>query len=228
MEPIIRAENVWKIYGKGDAATYALKGVNVDIYPGEFVAIMGPSGSGKSTLMHILGLLDTPTKGHVYVHGTDVSTLGEDERAILRRKTLGFVFQQYNLSPSLTAIENVELPMLFAGVPAEERRRRAKKLLEMVDLGNRLHHYPNQLSGGQQQRVAIARALANDPEIILADEPTGNLDTERGKKVMEIFRQLNERGKTIVLVTHDPETAKYAERIILIRDGKILGVKKNE
>jgi len=228
VEPIIRAENVWKIYGKGDATTYALKGVNVDIYPGEFVAIMGPSGSGKSTLMHILGLLDTPTKGHVYVHGTDVSTLGEDERAILRRKTLGFVFQQYNLSPSLTAIENVELPMLFAGVPAEERRRRAKKLLEMVDLGNRLHHYPNQLSGGQQQRVAIARALANDPEIILADEPTGNLDTERGKKVMEIFRQLNERGKTIVLVTHDPETAKYAERIILIRDGKILGVKKNE
>ena len=228
MEPIIRAENVWKIYGKGDAATYALKGVNVDIYPGEFVAIMGPSGSGKSTLMHILGLLDTPTKGHVYVHGTDVSTLGEDERAILRRKTLGFVFQQYNLSPSLTAIENVELPMLFAGVPAEERRRRAKKLLEMVDLGNRLYHYPNQLSGGQQQRVAIARALANDPEIILADEPTGNLDTERGKKVMEIFRQLNERGKTIVLVTHDPETARYAGRIILIRDGKILGVKKNE
>jgi len=228
VEPIIRAENVWKVYGRGDAATYALKGVNVDIYPGEFVAIMGPSGSGKSTLMHILGLLDTPTKGHVYVHGTDVSTLGEDERAILRRKTLGFVFQQYNLSPSLTAIENVELPMLFAGVPAEERRRRAKKLLEMVDLGNRLYHYPNQLSGGQQQRVGIARALANDPEIILADEPTGNLDTERGKKVMEIFRQLNERGKTIVLVTHDPETAKYAERIILIRDGKILGVKKNE
>ncbi|NPA77162.1 MAG: ABC transporter ATP-binding protein [Candidatus Diapherotrites archaeon] len=228
MEPIIRADNVWKVYGTGDAATYALKGVSVEIYPGEFVAIMGPSGSGKSTLMHILGLLDTPTKGHVYVHGTDVSTLGEDERAILRRKTLGFVFQQYNLSPSLTAIENVELPMLFAGVPAEKRHKRAKELLEMVDLGNRLYHYPNQLSGGQQQRVAIARALANDPEIILADEPTGNLDTERGKKVMEIFHQLNERGKTIVLVTHDPEIAKHAERVIMIRDGEILGVKKNE
>ena len=227
MDPIIRAEKVWKIYGQGDAATYALKGVNVDIYPGEFVAIMGPSGSGKSTLMHILGLLDTPTKGHVYVHGRDVSTLSEDERAILRRKTIGFVFQQYNLSPSLTAIENVELPMLFAGVPAKRRQERAKKLLEMVDLGNRLYHYPNQLSGGQQQRVAIARALANDPEIILADEPTGNLDTERGQRVMEIFHRLNKQGKTIVLVTHDPEVAKHAERIILIRDGEIKGVKKN-
>jgi len=226
--PIIRAENVWKVYGKGDAAAYALKGVNVDIYPGEFVAIMGPSGSGKSTLMHILGLLDTPTKGHVYVHGKDVSKLSEDERAVIRRKTIGFVFQQYNLSPSLTAIENVELPMLFAGVPAKQRRERAKKLLEMVDLGNRLYHYPNQLSGGQQQRVAIARALANDPEIILADEPTGNLDTERGKKVMEIFHRLNKQGKTIVLVTHDPEIAKHAKRIILIRDGEIKGVKKNE
>ncbi len=228
MDPIISARDVWKIYGKGDAATYALRGVNVDIYPGEFVAIMGPSGSGKSTLMHILGLLDTPTRGNVFVHGEDVSKLGEDERAIIRRKTIGFVFQQYNLSPSLTALENVELPMLFAGVPAEKRRKRAEELLRMVDLGNRLHHYPNQLSGGQQQRVAIARALANDPEIILADEPTGNLDTERGAKVMEIFHNLNRRGKTIVLVTHDPEIAKHAERVILIRDGKILGVKKNE
>ncbi len=227
MEPIISARDVWKIYGEGDAATYALKGVNVDIYPGEFVAIMGPSGSGKSTLMHILGLLDTPTRGNVLVHGEDVSTLSEDERAIIRRKTIGFVFQQYNLSPSLTALENVELPMLFAGVPAEERRKRAEELLKMVDLGNRLNHYPNQLSGGQQQRVAIARALANDPEIILADEPTGNLDTERGEKVMEIFHDLNRRGKTIVLVTHDPEIAKHAERVILIRDGKIQGVKKN-
>ncbi len=228
MPPIIRAENVWKVYGKGDAATYALKGVNVEIYPGEFAAIMGPSGSGKSTLMHILGLLDTPTKGHVYVHGWDVSKLSEDERAIIRRKTIGFVFQQYNLSPSLTALENVELPMLFAGVPAKQRRERARKLLEMVDLGNRLYHYPSQLSGGQQQRVAIARALANDPEIILADEPTGNLDTERGEKVMEIFHRLNEDGKTVVLVTHDPEIAKHAERVILIRDGEIKGVKKNE
>ncbi len=228
MDPIISARDVWKVYGEGDAATYALRGVSVDIYPGEFVAIMGPSGSGKSTLMHILGLLDTPTKGTVLVHGEDVSKLGEDERAIIRRKTIGFVFQQYNLSPSLTALENVELPMLFAGVPAEKRRKRAEELLRMVDLGNRLHHYPNQLSGGQQQRVAIARALANDPEIILADEPTGNLDTERGAKVMEIFHDLNRRGKTIVLVTHDPEIAKHAERVILIRDGKILGVKKNE
>lgn len=224
---VIATRDVWKVYGSGDAKTVALRGVSIEINSGEFVAIMGPSGSGKSTLMHIIGLLDTPTKGQVLVKGEDVSTLSADERAILRRKTIGFVFQQYNLSPSLTALENVELPMIFAGVPKEERRKRARELLEMVDLGDRLDHYPNQLSGGQQQRVAIARALANDPEIILADEPTGNLDTERGERVMEIFHMLNKKGKTIVLVTHDPEVAKHAERIIKIRDGRIEGVIKN-
>ncbi len=224
---VIETRDVWKIYGRGDAQTIALCGVSIKIDPGEFVAIMGPSGSGKSTLMHIIGLLDTPTKGQVLIKGVDASRLSEDERAILRRKTIGFVFQQYNLSPSLTALENVELPMIFAGVPKDVRRKRAKELLEMVDMGNRLNHYPNQLSGGQQQRVAIARALANDPEIILADEPTGNLDTERGEKVMEIFHRLNEQGKTIVLVTHDPEVAKHAERVIKIRDGRLEGVVKN-
>lgn len=221
---IISVRDVWKIYGEGDAATYALRGVSLDIEQGDFVAIIGPSGSGKSTLMHILGLLDTPTKGRVFVKGQDVSRLDEDERAFLRRKTIGFVFQQYNLSPSLNALENVELPMIFAGVPAEQRKRRAKELLEMVGLGNRLYHYPNQLSGGQQQRVAIARALANDPEIILGDEPTGNLDTKTGEKILKIFKDLNKRGKTIVIVTHDPEIAEEAEKIVKIRDGKIEGV----
>ncbi|MDN5358866.1 MAG: putative transport system ATP-binding protein [Candidatus Diapherotrites archaeon] len=221
---IISVRDVWKIYGEGDAATYALRGVSLDIEQGDFVAIIGPSGSGKSTLMHIIGLLDTPTKGKVLLKGKDVSTLSDDERAIMRRKTVGFVFQQYNLSPSLNALENVELPMLFAGVPKREREKRAKELLEMVGLGHRLYHYPNQLSGGQQQRVAIARALANDPEIILGDEPTGNLDTKTGEKILKIFKDLNKRGKTIVIVTHDPEIAEEAEKIVKIRDGKIEGV----
>ena len=225
---VIEVRNVWKIYGRGEAETVALRGVSLAIKKGEFVAIMGPSGSGKSTLMHIIGLLDTPTKGKVLIKGRDVSMLSENQRAILRRKTVGFVFQQYTLSPSLTALENVELPMIFAGVPRDVRRKRAKKLLEMVDMGDRLNYHPGQLSGGQQQRVAIARALANDPEIILADEPTGNLDTERGEKVLEIFHRLNEQGKTIVLVTHNPEVAGHAERVIKIRDGRIEGVIKNE
>lgn len=221
---LISARDVWKIYGEGDAATYALRGVSLDIEPGEFMAIVGPSGSGKSTLMHIIGLLDTPTRGNVFVKGRDVSTLSDDERAILRRKTIGFVFQQYNLSPSLNALENVELPMIFAGVPKKERRKRAKELLELVGLGHRLYHYPNQLSGGQQQRVAIARALANDPEVILGDEPTGNLDTKTGEKILKIFKDLKRMGKTIVIVTHDPDIAEEAEKIVKIRDGKIEGV----
>lgn len=221
---LISARDVWKIYGEGDAATYALRGVSLDIEPGEFMAIVGPSGSGKSTLMHIIGLLDTPTRGNVFVKGRDVSTLSDDERAILRRKTIGFVFQQYNLSPSLNALENVELPMIFAGVPKKERRKRAKELLELVGLGHRLYHYPNQLSGGQQQRVAIARALANDPEVILGDEPTGNLDTKTGEKILKIFKDLKRMGKTIVIVTHDQDIAEEAEKIVKIRDGKIEGV----
>ncbi len=224
MPPIIEVRDVWKIYGEGDAQVFALRGVTLSIEKGDFIAIMGPSGSGKSTLMHILGLLDTPTKGKVIIKGKDVSTLSEDERALIRRKTVGFVFQQYNLSPSLNALENVELPMLFAGVPKEQRRKRAKELLEMVGLGHRLYHYPNQLSGGQQQRVAIARALANDPEVILADEPTGNLDTKTGERIIELFKDLHRKGKTIVIVTHDPDVASAAEKIVHIRDGKILEV----
>jgi len=222
--PIIEVRDVWKIYGEGDAQVFALRGVTLSIEKGDFIAIMGPSGSGKSTLMHILGLLDTPTKGKVIIKGKDVSTLSEDERALIRRKTVGFVFQQYNLSPSLNALENVELPMLFAGVPKEQRRKRAKELLEMMGLGHRLYHYPNQLSGGQQQRVAIARALANDPEVILADEPTGNLDTKTGERIIELFKDLHRKGKTIVIVTHNPDVASAAEKIVHIRDGKILEV----
>ncbi len=224
MPPIIEVRDVWKIYGEGDAQVFALRGVTLSIEKGDFIAIMGPSGSGKSTLMHILGLLDTPTKGKVIIKGKDVSTLSEDERALIRRKTVGFVFQQYNLSPSLNALENVELPMLFAGVPKEQRRKRAKELLEMMGLGHRLYHYPNQLSGGQQQRVAIARALANDPEVILADEPTGNLDTKTGERIIELFKDLHRKGKTIVIVTHNPDVASAAEKIVHIRDGKILEV----
>ena len=225
---VISVRDVWKVYGKGDAKTYALRGASLDIEKGDFVAIIGPSGSGKSTLMHILGILDTPTRGEVIIKGEEVSGLSEDERAILRRNTIGFVFQQYNLSPSLTAMENVELPMIFAGVPREERRRRAKNLLELVGLGNRLHHYPNQLSGGQQQRVAVARALANDPEIILGDEPTGNLDTKTGEKILDLLKNLNRMGKTVIIVTHDPEIAKKVKKIVKIRDGVIEEVITNE
>ncbi len=220
---VIRLEDVWKVYGT-EVRVEALRGVDLSVEEGEFIAIMGPSGSGKSTLLHIMGLLDTPTRGRVFVLGREASRLSDDERALLRRESIGFVFQQYNLSPSLTALENVELPMLFAGVPPEKRRKRAVELLEAVGLGDRLHHYPNQLSGGQQQRVAIARALANNPHIILADEPTGNLDTKTGRRILEVFRELNERGKTVVIVTHDPEVAEAAEKIVKIRDGKIVGV----
>jgi len=225
---VISVRDVWKVYGKDDAETYALRGASLDIEQGDFIAIIGPSGSGKSTLMHIIGILDTPTRGEVVIKGEEVSGLSEDERAILRRNTIGFVFQQYNLSPSLTAMENVELPMIFAGVPREERRGRAKNLLELVGLGNRLHHYPNQLSGGQQQRVAVARALANDPEIVLGDEPTGNLDTKTGEKILDLLKNLNRMGKTVIIVTHDPEIANKVKKIVKIRDGVIEEVIMNE
>ncbi len=221
MEEVVRLEDVWKVYGKGEAAVAALRGINLTIRRGEYVAIMGPSGSGKSTLMHIMGLLDTPTRGKVYVDGRDVSRLGEDERALLRRNYIGFVFQTYNLIPTLTAMENVELPMIFAGVPERERKRRARELLEKVGLGDRVNHLPSQLSGGQQQRVAIARALANDPDLILADEPTGNLDSKTGERILDMFDELHDEGRTLVIVTHDGEVAKRAERIVRIRDGKI-------
>jgi len=225
--PIIEARDVWKVYGSGETKVNALRGVTLSIKRGDFVAIMGPSGSGKSTLMHILGLLDVPTKGQVLLEGRDVSKLDEKKRAEIRRTKIGFVFQQFNLIPYLTARENVELPMIFSGVPPAQRKKRALELLEAVEIGHRANHYPMQMSGGEQQRVAIARALANDPDIILADEPTGNLDTRRGRMVMNIFTQLNKKGKTIVVVTHDPEIAAFARVVFKIRDGRIEEVVEN-
>ena len=221
---MIEAKNIWKIYGRGEAKTIALKNINLDIEEGEFLMIMGPSGCGKSTLLNILALLDTPTKGEVYYKGRRTSSMSENERAIFRRKVSGFIFQQFHLIKTLTALENVELPMMLDEKDKGYRRKRAKKLLEMVGLGDRLNHYPYQLSGGQQQRVAIARALANNPKIIFADEPTGNLDSKSGIAVMNILKELNEKGITIVMVTHEQELTKYASKIVKLRDGKIVEI----
>ncbi len=219
---IVRLENVWKVYNLGKTKVVALKEVSLKIREGEFVSIMGPSGSGKSTLLHLIGCLDKPTKGKVYIFGKDISKLNDNQLAKIRNKKIGFVFQMFYLIPTLTAIENVELPMVFAGVPKKKRVKRAKRLLEWVSLGDRLYHKPSELSGGQQQRVAIARALANDPDLILADEPTGALDVESAKTVMDLFKKLHRDGKTIIIVTHDPKVASYAERIIVIKGGKII------
>ncbi len=215
---MIVLEDVWKVYKSG-VETVALRGVSLEIESGEYVAIVGPSGSGKSTLLHIMGLLDTPTRGRVLIEGRDVSRLGESERALIRRDFIGFVFQQFNLVPHLTALENVMLPLLLKGISRRERERRARELLERVGLSERYNHYPSQLSGGQQQRVAIARALANAPPLILADEPTGNLDSKTGKEIMELLEDVSE---TLVVVTHDPAIARRAERVIKIKDGKIV------
>jgi putative ABC transport system ATP-binding protein len=217
---IIDLDDVSKVYQMGDTQVEALKSSNVDIEEGEFVAIMGPSGSGKSTLMNMIGALDTPSSGEVEVGSQAISQLSQDELALLRSKKVGFIFQQFNLIPSMNATENVALPMLFRGKSKKQRTQRAEKLLEKVGLGDRLHHMPSELSGGQRQRVSIARALANDPEIILADEPTGNLDTETGEKIMDLLTELNNEGKTIIMVTHDENDAEYADRIINIVDGK--------
>jgi putative ABC transport system ATP-binding protein len=219
---MIELKNVHKVYPMGEVGVPALRGINLTIHPGEFVAIMGPSGSGKSTLMHLLGCLDLPSDGVVQLDGKDITTLDEDTLAQIRGKKVGFVFQTFNLIPTLTAQENVELPLFFQGVPREKRRARAAELLRKVGLDGRLHHKPAQLSGGERQRVAIARALANDPEIILADEPTGNLDSESGKAILELLAQLHREGKTIILVTHNPEAAAYAQRIVRIRDGRLV------
>ena len=219
---MIELKNVHKVYPMGEVSVPALRGINLTIHPGEFVAIMGPSGSGKSTLMHLLGCLDLPSDGVVQLDGKDINTLDEDTLAQIRGKKVGFVFQTFNLIPTLTAQENVELPLFFQGVPREKRRARAAELLRKVGLDGRLHHKPAQLSGGERQRVAIARALANDPEIILADEPTGNLDSESGKAILELLAQLHREGKTIILVTHNPEAAAYAQRIVRIRDGRLV------
>lgn len=218
--PIIDLENVRKVYQMGENELEALSSSNVEIMEGEFVAVMGPSGSGKSTLMNMIGALDTPTSGDVNIGSESISELGEDELALLRSKKIGFIFQQFNLIPSMNATENVALPMLFTGKNKKERTERAEALLERVGLGDRLHHMPSELSGGQRQRVSIARSLANDPDIILADEPTGNLDTETGENIMSLLTELNEEGKTIIMVTHDPNDAEYADRIIKIVDGK--------
>lgn len=222
---MIELEEVRKTYSMGDTEVEALKGSNVDIEEGEFVAVMGPSGSGKSTLMNMIGALDTPTDGEVFIDEEAISGLTEDELALLRSKKIGFIFQQFNLIPSMNATENVALPMLFRGKSKKERTERAEEILEKVGLGDRLHHMPSELSGGQRQRVSIARSLANDPDIILADEPTGNLDTETGENIMDLLTELNEEGKTIIMVTHDEHDAEYADRIIKIIDGET-GVEK--
>lgn len=219
---MISVNHLSKKYASGDATTTALSDVSFSIKKGEFVAIMGPSGSGKSTLMHILGALDTPTNGTYMLDGEDVSTLSKDKLAEIRNKKIGFVFQAFNLLPRTTAIKNVALPMMYAGISRQKRTERAKKLLQDVGLGDRMDHTSNQLSGGQMQRVAIARALAMDPAIILADEPTGNISTIQSKEIMKIFQDLQKKGHTIVMITHEPVIAAYAKRTIHIQDGKIL------
>jgi putative ABC transport system ATP-binding protein len=224
---IIELKDVAKHYFMGENIVRALDGVDISVEEGDFVAIMGPSGSGKSTGMNLIGSLDLSTKGEIYLDKENIKNLEESELAQVRGKKIGFIFQQFNLIPNLTAKENVMLPMLFQDKDQEEKEKRAEKLLKVVDLGDRMEHYPNQLSGGQQQRVAIARALANKPDIILADEPTGNLDTKTGEMMMKFLKELNRKGRTIIMVTHDPELAKtYAKTIYSIRDGKIERIEK--
>ena len=219
---MIELRGVFKIYKVGDNYVYALKNINLFISKGEFVAIMGPSGSGKSTLLHLIGCLDIPTKGDVIIIGKNTRKMSDNELAELRKNTIGFVFQQYYLFPNLTAIENVEIPMIFNNISINKRREKAMELLKKVGLEHRAHHLPSKLSGGEQQRVAIARALANNPEIILADEPTGALDTKSADIVMNILSKLNDEGKTVIVVTHDPKVASYADRIIVILNGEII------
>lgn len=218
---MIHISHVSKIYQTGDIETKALDNVSFNIKKGEFVAIMGPSGSGKSTLMHILGALDRPTSGEYILDGDNVEKLSDDELAEIRNKKIGFVFQAFNLLPRTSAMKNVTLPMIYAGVPKEKRQELSEKYLKMVGLGDRLYHTPSQLSGGQQQRVAIARSLVMNPAIILADEPTGNIATNQAEEVMAIFQKLNEEGHTIIMITHEQDIAEHAKRIIHIRDGKI-------
>ncbi|NLH50931.1 MAG: ABC transporter ATP-binding protein [Myxococcales bacterium] len=219
--PVVRIEQVDKVYRVGEVDVPALRGIDLDIFSGEFLTIMGASGSGKSTLMNILGCLDRPTSGHYHLMDRDVAGLNRRELAAVRCRTLGFIFQSFNLLPRTTAQENVELPLYYAGVPAARRRTLAREALERVGLADRIRHRPNQLSGGQQQRVAIARALVNSPRLILADEPTGNLDSRTSIEIMGLFQSLGETGITLVLVTHEPDIARYASRVVRMKDGRI-------
>jgi putative ABC transport system ATP-binding protein len=218
---VIRTYNLWKTYVMGDQEIHAVSGVDIEIKRGEYVAIMGPSGSGKSTLMNLIGCLDTPTTGQYYINGHLVSEMTDDELARIRNKEIGFVFQTFNLLPRATSLHNVELPLIYSGVSSEKRIEMAKTAMRQVDLEKRMHHKPNELSGGQRQRVAIARALVNNPSILLADEPTGNLDSVTGNEIMTLFERLYEAGNTIVLVTHEHDIALHAHRVIHIRDGKV-------
>jgi putative ABC transport system ATP-binding protein len=219
--PIIHTEDLWRTYQMGSEEIHALRGISFEIQKGEYVAVMGPSGSGKSTLMNLIGCLDTPTKGRYVLRGKVVSEMNDDELAAVRNREIGFVFQTFNLLPRATALHNVELPLVYAGIPKEKRIEMAKRALEMVDLGDRMTHKPNELSGGQRQRVAVARALVMNPSILLADEPTGNLDSATGEEIMRLFERLHAEGNTIILVTHERDIADHAHRTIHIRDGKI-------
>ena len=218
---IIETHDLWKTYVMGTEEIHALRGVSVSIDKGEYVAIMGPSGSGKSTLMNLIGCLDTPSKGSYLLNGKQVSQMNDNELAQIRNQEIGFVFQTFNLLPRASALHNVELPLIYAGMPSKQRQERAREALTKVELENRMTHKPNELSGGQRQRVAIARALVNNPSILLADEPTGNLDSKTGVEIMNLFERLHAGGNTIVLVTHEPDVAAHAHRIISIRDGQV-------
>ena len=221
MEKMIKTENIRKVFRTEDVETWALNGVDIEVAKGEFVAIMGPSGCGKSTLMNILGLLDSPTEGSYCLNGTDVALFGEDERTALRKGVIGFVFQSFNLIDDLNVYENIELPLLYMGVPKKERKKWVEEAMERMDIAHRAGHFPQQLSGGQQQRVAIARAVVTNPKIIFADEPTGNLDSRNGIEVMELLKQLNGEGTTVVMVTHSLRDASYAGRVINMFDGQV-------
>ena len=223
-QPLVILDNVWKVYRLGYTRVYAVRGVSLELYKSEFTAIVGPSGSGKSTLLHLIGGLDKPTRGRIVVDGMEISSFDERELAEYRRRYVGFVFQQFYLIPRLTALENVEIAMMARGVPQSERRKRALELLEMVGLKDRAYHRPGELSGGEQQRVAIARALANNPKLLLADEPTGNLDSATAHSIMKLFRRLvDEQGVTIIMVTHNLELVSYCDRVIKLRDGVVVG-----